>query len=62
MTNAHLVASVSAAGSLRFATQELGLSGDIYCIMDDLSLGPLSDGYERANFWRSLDAICTSEP
>jgi hypothetical protein len=60
MNDLHLVASVSAAGSLRIATQGSGLSGDTFCIMDDLSLGPLSDGCERADFWRKLSAIDAS--
>lgn len=56
MNDLHLVASASAAGSLLIATRELGLLGCTFCIMDDLSLGPLSDGRERAKFWRTLTA------
>ena len=54
MTDLHLVASNSAAGALRFATHKLALPGKVFCIMDDLCLGPLSDGRARAEFWRSL--------
>jgi hypothetical protein len=56
MTDLHLVASNSAAGTLRFATRKLALQGEVFCIMDELSLGPLSDGRERVDFWRSLMA------
>lgn len=54
MTDLHLVASPSAAGSLRLAVRTLGLPGQVFCIMDALNLGPLSDGRERVAFWRSL--------
>jgi hypothetical protein len=54
MTDLHLVASPSAAGSLRVAAQALGLPGKVFCIMDALNLGPLSHGRERIAFWRSL--------
>lgn len=56
MTDIHLVASDSAAGSLRVAIGELGLPGKVFNIMDALNLGPLSDGRERVAFWRSLAA------
>jgi hypothetical protein len=56
MTDVHLVASNSAAGSLRVAVRELGLPGKVFCILDALDLGPLSDGRERLAFWRSLAA------
>lgn len=56
MNDIHLVASSSAAGSLRVATLELGLPGEPFCIRDDLSLGPLTDGHERAAFWHALAA------
>lgn len=62
MSDLHLVASLSAAGSLRVATQGLGLTGDIFCVADDLSFGPLSDGRDRANVWRTLAADDASEP
>lgn len=54
MKDLHLVASNSAAGSLRAAIREFGLPGEVFCIMDALELGPLSDGRARAAFWRSL--------
>lgn len=56
MTEVHLVASDSAAGSLRVAVRELGLPGKVFGILDALNLGPLSDGRERVAFWRSLAA------
>jgi hypothetical protein len=56
MTDIHLVASNSAAGSLRAAVLGCGLSGKVFCIMDALNLGPLADGRERVAFWRSLAA------
>jgi hypothetical protein len=52
----HLVASNSAASSLGVAVRELGLQGKVFCIMDALDVGPLSDGRERVAFWRSLAA------
>lgn len=61
MNDLHLVASVSAAGSLRIANRGPSLSGDTFCVIDDLSLGPLSDGYKRADFWRKLTSDA-SEP
>lgn len=61
MTDLHVVASPSAAGSLRVATRELGLPGEVFCIADDLSLGPLADGMERGAFWRALHPFGTSE-
>lgn len=56
MTDIHLVASDSAAGSLRAAVAGQGLAGKVFCIMDALNLGPLADGRERVAFWRSLAA------
>lgn len=56
MTDMHLVASHSAAGSLRVAIRAFGLPGKVFCIMDALDLGPLSDGRKRVAFWRSLMA------
>lgn len=56
MTDIHVVASDSAAGSLRAAVLGHGLSGEVFCIADALNLGPLTDGRERVAFWRSLAA------
>lgn len=61
MTDLHLVVSNSAAGSLRAAIREFGLPGKVFCIMDALELGPLSDGRARAAFWRSLMVLDDSD-
>ncbi|TKT66914.1 DUF3658 domain-containing protein [Rhizobium sp. LC145] len=54
MTDFHVVTSPSAAGSLKYAVERLGLSGDVHCIMDDLRLGPLASERERFLFWQGL--------
>ena len=54
MTDLHVVTSPSAGGSLKYAVEHLGLSGDVHCIMDDLRLGPLANEKERFLFWQGL--------
>ena len=49
----HLALGDSAAGSLRVACKSHGLPGAVFIsIQDDLSHGPLVDGYERISYMR----------
>lgn len=57
MTDFHLMWSQSAAGSLRVATSERGLLGEMFCVSDDLALGPLSNRRERMEFWHGLYSV-----
>lgn len=56
MAELHLVATESAAGCLRCAIKEYGLSGTVFCVKDALDVGPLNDGRQRMAFWCSLAA------
>ncbi|WP_080411454.1 DUF3658 domain-containing protein [Burkholderia ubonensis] len=42
MSDLHLVSSYSAAGSLSYAIDSLGLAGTVFCSGDDYTVGPLS--------------------
>jgi hypothetical protein len=49
----HLALGDSAAGCLRAACESHGLPGTAFSLQDDLSHGPLVDGYERINYMRA---------
>jgi hypothetical protein len=53
-TLVHLALGDSAAGCLRGACQAHGLPGIAVGIPDDLSHGPLDDGYARINYMRAM--------
>jgi hypothetical protein len=50
----HLVVGESAAGSLRFACDNLGMPGAVIGFSHDLSHGPLGDDAQRADYLRAL--------
>jgi hypothetical protein len=49
----HLALGDSAAGCLRAACRSHSLPGTVLSIPDDLSHGPLADGYERINYMQA---------
>ncbi|MGU7816479.1 DUF1835 domain-containing protein [Burkholderia sp. AW49-1] len=59
MSDLHLVGSMSAAGALRYASNSLGLIGDVLCFGDDYAIGPLSMELRPA-FWQRIHRACPS--
>src|SRR5450830_275908 len=51
MQEFHLTDNASTAGSLQVAFPH----ARVFCAHDDYSLGPLTDGNKRAEFWREID-------
>jgi hypothetical protein len=49
----HIVLGDSAAGTLKEACRTLGLPGRVHSIADELSHGPLHDGYARAVYFKT---------